>query len=163
MNIFSIAWQSRHSLTRFDPGGKFLLSLHSPHLISWSQMWQSGGGRFRRVLLREGIPPRLPPQMNRLMMYLRCHTVGFWLALRRCVTRDLLQRCHTVLQAQILYVAGYSVHQDGLWTNHFGHRTFAEFCGTSILRCLEPHAIPYLVRAASGTWRRYRGFNPFNS
>ena len=37
----------------FDPGGKFPFSLHS-HLISWSQMWQSGGGRFRRVLLRKG-------------------------------------------------------------------------------------------------------------
>ena len=72
-----------------------------------------------------------------------------------------LQWCHTVLWAQNLYVAGYSVHQDGLWTNYFSHWTFAEFCDTSILHRLESHAIPNLVIAAPGTWRHYRGVSLF--
>ena len=117
-------------------------------------MWQSSGGRFRRVLLCKGTGggSTMAPSSSKLSdsVSLVSHSrLNF--TLRWCAIRVFLQQCQTASQVQILYVARYSVHQDGLWTNYFGHPIFAEFL--PILRHLEPHVIPNLVIAASGTWR----------
>ena len=52
----------------------------------------------------------------------------------------------TVAWAQILYVAGYPVHQNRLWTSYFGHHTPAELHGTSTLQRFDPHAFSDLVQ-----------------
>ena len=41
MNIFSTAWHTRHSLTRFDPGGKFLLLLHITSINRMYKEWMT--------------------------------------------------------------------------------------------------------------------------
>ena len=68
-----------------------------------------------------------------------------------CAVGVYLQCDDTVARAQILYVAGYPVHQNRLWANYFDHLTLAELRGTSILRRFEPHAVSDLVRAVLGT------------
>ena len=64
---------------------------------------------------------------------------------------------------EIIQIFFSSSNSNSLWTNHFCHPTFAEFCGILFLNRLEPHSFPHLVIAASGTSRRYRGVNPFYS
>ena len=74
---FQVLDNARHSLTCFGPGGKFLLSLHSPPdlMITNMAVWRrplspsASTQRHRRGFCH--------PQANRLILYLQCHTVGF--------------------------------------------------------------------------------------
>ena len=49
--------------------------------------------------------------------------------------------------AQIFHMAGYPVHQEGLWAVYFRQLTPAELCGIPTLQRFDPHAISDLVRA----------------
>ena len=110
---------------------------------------------------QEGVLPPFLPTVNRLILYLQCHTVGFLPCSQKVCNRILPPAMSHCVMGTDPLCGGYSVHQDGFWTNHFGHLTFAGFCGSSILHHLEPHAISDLVIAASGTWRSYQSINPF--
>ena len=52
MNIFFTAWQAKHCLMHFDPGGKFLLSLHKPRVeILIKPIFLINGGSKRNELM----------------------------------------------------------------------------------------------------------------
>ena len=123
-------------------------------------MWQSGSSRFHQVFLRKGTgggsatAPSSGESSDSVSSVSHSRLSN---SLRRCAIRVFLQWCHTVSRAQILHVAGYSVHQDGLWTNHLGHPTFCRILW--YIDSVPSWTTHDLVIAVSETWRHYWGIN----
>ena len=111
-------------------------SRYTPH---WSHDHKCGNlaaatfAEYFYAKAQEGVP------LWRLILYLQCHTVSF-------LPRSQ-KMCHQSLPLVMSHcVAGTDPLRGGILRPP-----------RSILRCLEPHAIPDQVTAASGTWKRYWG------
>ena len=168
-------------ITRFSPAISFYtpdifmhalscrmhdFSCYTPHLISWSQRWQSGGGRFCLVLLCKGRKwGSCFCFFSGCTIWLRIFSVVLQQTLcsclrGRCAVRVFFRCDDTVARHRSF--TGYPVHQNQLWANYFGHFTPAELHGTSTLWHFDPHMFSDLVRAVVGTREHYRMTSPLH-
>ena len=145
---------ARHIRARFEQPRAWFLLLHSS-LISRSQIWQSGGGHFRLLLLRNGRKggPASAPSVGALS--------------DSESSPSSCSRLSTLLSGDVVL----SESSSGVMTRWQGRRSFtwrgitytkidcwliilvtlAELRGTSTLRHFDPHAVSDLVRAVLGT------------